>query len=60
MSDYTITLTAAKSALMETYGFIIEDLESYTLEELLQIVENSNIHTKMHYVDMLLTLHNLK
>ena len=60
MSDYTITLTAAKSALMETYGFIIEDLESYTLEELLQIVENSNILTKMYYVDMLLTLHNLK
>lgn len=60
MSDYDITITAAKSALVETYGFIIEDLESYTLEELLQIVENSNIHTKMYYVDMLLTLHNLK
>lgn len=60
MSDYTITLTAAKSALMETYGFDIDDLKDYTLEELLQIVENSNIHTKMYYVDMLLTLHNLK
>jgi hypothetical protein len=60
MSDYDITITAAKSALVETYGFIIEDLESYTLEELLQIVENSNILTKMYYVDMLLTLHNLK
>ena len=60
MSDYSITITAAKSALVETYGFTTEDLKSYTLEELLQIVENSNVHTKMYYVNILLTLHNLK
>jgi len=60
MSDYDITITAAKSALVETYGFTIEDLKGYNLVELLQIVENSNVHTKMYYVNILLALHNLK
>ena len=60
MSDYDITITAAKSALVETYGFTIEDLKGYNLVELLQIVDNCNVHTKMYYVNTLLTLHNLK
>ena len=60
MSDYDITITAAKSALVETYGFTIEDLKGYNLVELLQIVDNSNVHTKMYYVNTLLALHNLK
>jgi len=60
MSDYDITITAAKSALVETYGFTIEDLKGYNLVELLQIVDNSNVHTKMYYVNILLALHNLK
>jgi hypothetical protein len=60
MSDYDITITAAKSALVETYGFTIEDLKGYNLVELLKIVDNSNVHTKMYYVNILLALHNLK
>lgn len=60
MSDYDITITAAKSALVETYGFTIEELKGYNLVELLQIVDNSNVHTKMYYVNILLALHNLK